>query len=78
MTVLMLIIVVAIAATLAMGIWLVSVPLVLVLLGLMGAVLLKRHTTDAAQIEELREQIPNTDPPPGEDGRDHSTLYEHH
>jgi hypothetical protein len=37
---------------------------------------MKRRTTDAVEIEDFRKKIPDTEPPPGEDGRDHSTLYE--
>jgi L-asparagine transporter-like permease len=76
MTLFMLIILVAICATLAMGIWFVSVPLFLLLVGMGVVTLMKRRTTDAVEIEDFRKKIPDTEPPPGEDGRDHSTLYE--
>jgi uncharacterized membrane protein len=76
MTLLMIIIVVAIAASVAMGVWFVSVPLALLLLGTVVVTLMKRRTSDAGEIEEFRKRIPDTEPPPGEDQRDHSTLYE--
>jgi uncharacterized membrane protein len=76
MVILMFILVVAIGATLAMGIWFVTVPLVLVFLGAGVVMLMQRRTTDAVEIEDFRKKIPDTEPPAGEDGRDHSTLYE--
>ena len=66
----------SIAATLAMGVWFISVPLALLLISLPLMAAMGRRVTGARQVDEFRGQADQErgDAPPG--GRDHATLYE--
>jgi len=74
--VLAIILVAAIAATLAMGVWFISVPLVLLLLSLPLVLSLGRRVSGARRVDEFRAQAGDERVDPPEEGRDTSTLYE--
>jgi hypothetical protein len=73
------ILVLAIVATLAMGIWFVSLPLTAILVLAVGGVIFTRRRAGVGQVERFREQQPSSvREPPEEHVSDESahTVYE--
>jgi len=66
----------AIAATLAMGVWFISVPLTLLLISLPLVAALARRASGARRVDEFRAQAGDERVDPPEEGRDTSTLYQ--
>ena len=76
MWIIAIVLVAAIGGTLAMGIWFVSVPLVLLSLALPPLASLARRMTGTRELESFRAQADHDQPDPPVGGRDHTTLYE--
>jgi len=66
----------AIVATFAMGVWFISIPLALLLVSLPALGSLGRRITGTQKLEQFRAQADHDQPEPPHGGRDASTLFE--